>query len=113
RRSRKERCGVPIESHAEQENVEARWQLAFVLPRRGIDVAHLSRHAEDLRARNGDVAEEHVVRHVKVAFGMVRRDTALITEVGIYLAPGNWRRVPRQSRVDRTRRVAAGQRNCA
>src|SRR6185312_6996135 len=104
---------MAIEPHAEQENVEPGRQFAFVLARGGVDVAPLTRHAEGLRSRNGHVAKEHGVRHVKVALGMVGRYAAFIAEVGADLAPWDCRRVSRQARVHRTRGVAAGQRDGA
>src|SRR5206468_5915002 len=89
-RAREQGCRVPVDTEAEEHDVEA-WELATarseglgerrrVRGRGPVAVGVLGTHPEDLGRRNWDTRQERLVRHPIVRFGVIGRHGALVAE---------------------------------
>src|SRR2546429_762071 len=119
RRAGKEGGGVPVHTHAEEHEVEARElaapraergaERARVLRRGDLEILGLAADPEDLRRGDRHLAEERLVGHPVVGVRVVGWDGALVAEEDPHAAPVHAlaERREREPRVRRPRCLAA------
>src|SRR5215472_10512915 len=94
---REERGRVPFGSQTQLDEVEVRYAvcdedapyLIFVCLRGCVVIWHFSGHAVYMAGKNRNLAQQFLLRHVKVAFWIVRWYTALVAPEDLYQSPIN------------------------
>ena len=83
-RSRKQRGGVAIRPHAEEQDVKRLREDALVLQGGGIPIATLGLHAVNLPGGDGHPGEQGQAHHAVVALGIIGRDRTLVAEEHVH-----------------------------